>query len=126
MIYTYLHAICNVYPTACVEMNDPKDFTTLTIKNKEEVGDIDKNLLESFINMKNIEEPFILLRKERNLRLVECDWIIMRALSTGQSIPIDWSNYMQALRNLPETENPKLNMSGNLDVSSVNWPIKPS
>ena len=49
------------------------------------------------------EEPFKQLRAERN-----------------------WKNYRQALRDLPSKSNPKLNSYGDLDMSSVTWPDKPS
>jgi hypothetical protein len=47
------------------------------------------------------------LRKERNRRLAECDWVVIRATSTDTPVPEEWKTYMQALRDLPaNTEDP--------------------
>jgi len=46
-------------------------------------------------------------RQERNRRLAECDWVVIRATSTDTPIPEEWKVYMQALRDLPSvTEDP--------------------
>ena len=69
-------------------------------------------------------EPIRLLREERNQRLAETDWTQGRDVSLSNDI--DWKNYRQALRDLPSKSNPKLNSVGDLDISSVTWPTKPS
>ena len=47
------------------------------------------------------------LRQERNKRLVECDWVAIRAFTTDTPVPEEWKTYMQALRDLPaNTEDP--------------------
>ena len=47
------------------------------------------------------------IRQERNRRLTECDWVVIRATSTDTPIPEEWKVYMQALRDLPSvTEDP--------------------
>lgn len=52
-------------------------------------------------------QPWKELRAERNRRLVECDWVAIRAFTTGTLIPEEWKAYMQALRDLPaNTEDP--------------------
>ena len=123
MRYTYLHAIAQLHPTAAVQMNDPDDFDTLHVQN--DVA-IDKAALEAWMVQKNEAEPMILLRKERTRRLAECDWVTLRAVSTGAPIPDDWAAYMQALRNLPDVSTPQLNAVGKLDMESVNWPTPPA
>ena len=56
------------------------------------------------------------LRTERNKRLAECDWVVIRATSTDTPVPEEWKTYMQALRDLPaNTEDP---------VNPV-WPVSP-
>jgi hypothetical protein len=56
------------------------------------------------------------LRQERNKRLAECDWVVIRATSTDTPVPEEWKTYMQALRDLPSvTEDP---------VNPV-WPVRP-
>lgn len=56
------------------------------------------------------------LRLERNRRLVECDWITLKAYSTDTPVPNEWKAYMQALRDLPaNTEDPE----------NPVWPVSP-
>ena len=57
------------------------------------------------LNAKLIElkanEPFKLLREERNRRLAECDWIVTKNAEYGYNISKEWRTYRQALRDLP-------------------------
>ena len=72
------------------------------------------------------EEPFKLLREERNRRLAECDWIVTKNAEYGYNIPKEWRNYRQALRDLPSiTYKPELTEFGNLKMDSVAWPTPP-
>ena len=75
--------------------------------------------------MKELEalEPMRLLRLERNRRLAETDCVVIRAYSQKQDVPEDWTNYMQALRDLPATAEPQLDDAGNL--TNVSWPEVP-
>ena len=75
--------------------------------------------------MKELEalEPMRLLRLERNRRLAETDWVVIRAYSQKQDVPEDWTNYMQALRDIPATQEPLLDDVGNL--INVTWPEVP-
>ena len=85
---------------------------------------------EDEINTKIAElkaaEPFRLLREERNRRLAECDWVVTKATELGKTVSEKWVGYRQTLRHLPENASPKLNSIGQLDLTSVNWPTKPS
>jgi hypothetical protein len=54
-------------------------------------------------------QPWKELRAERNRRLVECDWVAIRAFTTGTLIPEEWKAYMQALRDLPSTTEDPMN-----------------
>ena len=82
------------------------------------------------LNAKLIElkanEPFKLLREERNRRLAETDWTQLKDVDSDYIRERNWKNYRQALRDLPSKSTPKLNSFGGLDMSSVNWPDKPS
>lgn len=84
---------------------------------------------EDEINAKLAEleaaEPFKLLREERNKRLAETDWTQLKDISLDSIREKNWKEYRQALRDLPSNSNPKLD-NGNLDMSSVSWPDKPS
>ena len=91
---------------------------------------IDPQPTEDEINAKiaelQAEEPFKLLREERNRRLAECDWIVTKNAEYGYNIPKEWRNYRQALRDLPSiTYKPELTEFGNLKMDSVAWPTPP-
>ena len=57
------------------------------------------------------------LRQERNKRLTECDWVVIRATSTDTPIPEEWKVYMQTLRDLPSTTE---------DPANPVWPTAPT
>ena len=72
------------------------------------------------------EEPFKLLRQERNRRLAECDWIVTKNAEYGYNISKEWRTYRQALRDLPSISyRPELNSDGTLKMDSVAWPTPP-
>ena len=67
-------------------------------------------------------EPMRLLRVERDARLLACDWRACSDLTLTDS----WKTYRQALRDLPTSASPKLDSNGDLDMTSVTFPTKPS
>ena len=71
-------------------------------------------------------EPMTLLRDERNILLAQSDWTQLKDIDLDIIRERNWKNYRQALRDLPSKSTPKLYSNGNLDMSSVNWPDKPS
>ena len=71
-------------------------------------------------------EPLKLLRVERNKRLTESDWVVTRASELESTVSDEWRRYRQSLRDLPTSASPKLNSIGELDLTSVTWPTKPS
>ena len=85
---------------------------------------------EEEINTKIAEleaaEPFRLLREERNRLITETDWTQLKDIDLDIIRERNWKNYRQALRDLPAKSNPKLNSDGELDMTSVTWPDKPS
>tara|TARA_B100000508_G_scaffold49333_1_gene38354 strand:- start:23 stop:403 length:381 start_codon:yes stop_codon:yes gene_type:complete len=72
------------------------------------------------------EEPFRLLRIERNKLIAETDWTQLKDIDLDIIRERDWKNYRQALRDLPSKSTPKLDVNGELDMTSVTWPDKPS
>ena len=64
-------------------------------------------------------EPVRLLRIERNQKLTETDWMA----NSDVVMADDWKTYRQALRDLPATAEPKLDVNGNL--TNVTWPEVP-
>ena len=92
--------------------------------------DIQTKPTEEEVNLKvaelEKEEPFKLLRKERNKRLAECDWVVTKYAEYGYNIPKEWRTYRQALRDLPGISyRPELDEYENLKMDSVAWPTPP-
>ena len=85
---------------------------------------------EEEINAKIAEleaaEPARLVREIRNRLLAESDWTQSRDVVLLNDTT--WKQYRQDLRDLPASASftPKLDSNGNLDMSSVTWPLKPS
>ena len=71
-------------------------------------------------------EPYKLLREKRNVLIAETDWTQLKDIDLDIIRERNWKNYRQALRDLPAKSNPKLTESGQLDMTSVTWPDKPS
>ncbi len=71
----------------------------------------------------NAEEAMIRLKIERNYRLEECDWVVIRYLEAGETIHNDWKDYRDALRKLPSTTTPGFNSDGSL--KDITWPTRP-
>ena len=71
-------------------------------------------------------EPARQVREIRNRLLAESDWTQSRDVVLLNDIT--WKRYRQDLRDLPASASftPKLDSNGNLDMSSVTWPLKPS
>ena len=67
-------------------------------------------------------EPMRLLRVERDRLLAATDWRASSDLTLADA----WKTYRQSLRDLPASASPKLDASGNLDMSSVTFPTEPS
>ena len=70
--------------------------------------------------------PATLVRKIRDRLLAESDWTQNRDVVLLNDTT--WKQYRQDLRDLPASASftPKLDSDGNLDMSSVTWPLKPS
>jgi len=85
---------------------------------------------EEEINAKIAEleaaEPARQVREIRNRLLAESDWTQSRDVVLLNDTT--WKQYRQDLRDLPASASftPKLDSNGNLDMSSVTWPLKPS
>ena len=85
---------------------------------------------EEEINAKIAEleaaEPARQVREIRDRLLAESDWTQSRDVVLLNDTT--WKQYRQDLRDLPASASftPKLDSDGNLDMSSVTWPLKPS
>ena len=69
----------------------------------------------------SIEWALRKLREERDRRLSETDWwaVADRTMTPEQRA------YRQALRDITNTAHPELDWNDQLDLASVNWPVKP-
>ena len=94
---------------------------------------LDKNQslpTEDEINAKiaelEVAEPARLVREIRDRLLAESDWTQNRDVVLLNDTT--WKQYRQDLRVLPASASftPKLDSNGELDMSSVTWPLKPS
>jgi hypothetical protein len=67
--------------------------------------------------------PMVRLRQLRDVRLKEVDWVTLRSVRTGEPIPDEWQEYMQALADITETSpNPKFSAG---ELINVEWPERP-
>ena len=55
-------------------------------------------------------------RTQRDKLLGECDWVVIKAMESGQAIHSDWAAYRQALRDLPQQAG---------FPTQIDWPVKP-
>tara|TARA_R110000803_G_C11982033_1_gene320899 strand:- start:143 stop:637 length:495 start_codon:yes stop_codon:yes gene_type:complete len=65
-------------------------------------------------------------RSERNRRLKECDWVVIKALESGTLVASEWVTYRTALREITTHPNwPHLSVSNGVNPSSSDWPTEP-
>jgi hypothetical protein len=71
------------------------------------------------------ELPMKKLRKERNIKLSQCDkYSISDWPHPSEEVKQAWITYRQALRDLPSNSTPSLDENGQL--TGVTWPTSPS
>jgi len=78
--------------------------------------------IDAEVTRLNNAEPMRLLRLERNARLAETDYMAL----SDTTITDAWKTYRQQLRDLPASANPTVDTNGNLNLTSVTFPTKPS
>ena len=118
---------------SALEALKPKSEWTLRGETYADLEWLDKNQTkptEEQVTAKIAEikaaEPMALLREERNILLAQSDWTQVSDSPLDTEPTKIWRKYRQALRDLPLSANPKLDSDGYLDLSSVEWPTKPS
>lgn len=67
--------------------------------------------------------PLRRLRQLRDERMREVDWVTLRAARTGEPIPQDWQDYMQALADITDQVG-NATLSGR-EIFGVTWPERP-
>lgn len=89
--------------------------STVSMPSREEVESEARKLKANF--------PFIKMRVERDKRLADVDWVVIRSIRTGEPIPQEWKDYMQALADMP-ANNPNARIE-NRELINVTWPTRP-
>jgi len=124
MIYDLHYAVPLVRPGAKYIFSG-EDYSGLEWLDKVQTKPSLKELQDKINELSSIE-PMRLLRIERNKRLAQVDWVTTKYNSQNLAVPDDWKTYTQALRDITDNANPRCLPSGELDLSSVNWPAIPS
>ena len=110
-------AISALHPTAQFTTNNGK----IEEWHSSEITQPTEEEIEVKLAELKVEEPFKLLREERNKRLAVTDWRANGDLTLSD----EWKAYRQALRDMTK-QTPKLNSDYKLDLTSVTWPTEPS
>lgn len=72
-----------------------------------------------------IAETKLRNRAERDKRLADCDWVVIKALEAGTSVASDWVTYRTALRDITSHSNwPDLEYP-DMDGTGGDWPTSP-
>ena len=124
MKYSAKHAIKNLKPGAEWVLYG-NDYSGLNWLDSSQTKPTESEVSAKVIELNNAE-PMRLLRLERDMLLQETDWVVTKASETGVAETDAWKTYRQALRDITSGASPKLDSLYNLDMSSVNWPTKPS
>ena len=121
MIYTKANALSSLQPNKQFVWNGD-EYSGLTWLDSGAAPT--ESEIDAEVTRLNEAEPMRLLREERDNKLAACDWT--QAKDVTLSNETDWTTYRQALRDLPASASPQLDADGNLDMSSVTFPTKPS
>ena len=109
----------------CEYMLDGENYSGITWLDKNQTLPTEQEVLEKLAELQ-VAEPMRLLRQKRNELIAETDWTQLKDISLDSIREKNWKEYRQALRDLPNGSTPKLDSNGDLDMSSVTWPDKPS
>ena len=115
-------AISALHPTAQFTTNNGK----IEEWHSSEITQPTEEEIEVKLAELKAAEPARQVREIRNRLLAESDWTQNRDVVLLNDTT--WKQYRQDLRDLPASASftPKLDSNGNLDMSSVTWPLKPS
>ncbi|MAL10711.1 MAG: hypothetical protein CMF74_13750 [Maricaulis sp.] len=118
MIFTKVDALVSLKPNAEFSWAGTEIYSELNYISSDTPPTEAELVAE--VDRLNSLEPMRLLRKERNKRLAATDW---RA-SSDLTLSKDWTDYRQALRDLPANASPTVDSYG--ELASVTWPTEPS
>ena len=110
-------AIYSLYPKAISIGGDGEivlDANDIDITSTIDMDAVEKKAAELLI-----EQNLIDLRKERNNKLTQSDWIVIKEREEGGSVSnfADWKSYRQALRDITKTYK---------TLDTVKWPTAPT
>mgnify|MGYP001370684673 FL=1 len=101
-------------------------YSGLEWLDKKQTVPTEKEVTDKIAEM-DAAEGMRLLRVERDKKLADLDWEVIKAYSNGVAVDAKLKTYMQALRDLPASAKPKTTeASGNLIEDSVTWPTRES
>lgn len=80
--------------------------------------EIDKMISDAIAayDAKREEMQWEAVRLERNALLADCDYVITKSIESSVSIPTEWIEYRQSLRDITLQEDP----------FNITWPEKPA
>ena len=67
--------------------------------------------------------PLRRLRQLRDERMREVDWVTLKAVRTGEPVPQEWKDYMQALADITDQVG-NATLSGR-EILGITWPERP-
>jgi len=97
------------------EITDFSDFDAILTDRQAEIDRQDEEAVQEALENEPSEEEKD--RAQRDSLLEETDWIVIKYMDMGQSVPEDWSNYRQDLRDITLQDG----FPGN-----VTWPEEPT
>jgi hypothetical protein len=118
--YDMLSACADLYPEMNWYMEDG-DYSTFEW-NHHATPKPTKTELEEHAAALNAAEPLRVIRLERDKRLAASDWVVTKALETGEAVPANWATYRQALRDITTAEYTIQDSDGEI---LIEWPTKP-
>jgi len=65
------------------------------------------------------------LRRSRDEKLAQTDWVVTKATETGGSVSAEWQTYRQALRDLPTNYSTSDSATLSESLNNLVWPTKP-
>ena len=102
------------------------EWSGLEWLDEKEAAPTENEVIDKIAEM-DAAEGMRLLRIERDKKLADLDWEVIKAYSNGVAVDAKLKTYMQALRDLPASAKPKTTeASGNLIEDSVTWPTRES
>ena len=115
-------ALIEFYPNTSWQVDNPRSYETLKWDESNSIPKPSEEELLEKVNILKGREPYKRLRRLRDEKLYQTDWLIVKYLEIDGKVPDDIREYRQALRDLPQTATPRLNEFNQLDDTSFEWP----